>query len=197
MLAMYMPSVKATRIARVIGQGFAIVLGITGLMLGQIFWILIAFFIYFGAGQEGTGAEIKDILSTLKVRQALTGEHDTVAPHERLSEVVTQALHSSQEDFPVIDSEGKLVGLLTRSNLLGGLHHQGPDVTVDSVMEKEFPTVGPDMDFAKVFQKMNEMGMKAVPVVDNGSLLGMVTLEHLSEVFRLLSATDKPMATGR
>jgi len=38
---------------------------------------------------------------------------------------------------------------------------------------------------------MNSSGIKAVPVVEGNQLVGMVTLEHLSEVFMLLSSTDK------
>ena len=40
---------------------------------------------------------------------------------------------------------------------------------------------------------MNNSGIKAVPVMGEGRLLGIVTLEHLSEVFMLLSSTEKPI----
>ena len=58
-------------------------------------------------------------------------------------------------------------------------------------MEKSFPVVEATAPFSEVYEKMNASGIKAVPVVEGGRLLGMVTLEHLSEVFMLLSSTDK------
>ncbi|RJQ47725.1 MAG: site-2 protease family protein [Gaiellales bacterium] len=189
-LSMFMPSIQATRIAKTVGQTLAFLLGMVGLYTGAYLWIIIAVFIFFGASQEATGAEMKNILEKLTVRQALTGRHDAVRPEMPLGDVVNIALHSYQEDFPVLGGEGQLVGLLTRSNLLVGLHQRGPGASVGDVMVTEFPTVAPDADFARVFEKMNESGLKAIPVVDNGLFLGIITLEHLSEVFNLLSATE-------
>lgn len=196
LLAMFMPSVQATRIAKTIGQVLALGLGTAGLLVGQIFWVIIAVFIFFGAGQEGAGAEMKNILTRLTVRQALTGRFDSVGPDMPLGDVVNIALRSYQEDFPVLDDTGKLVGLLTRSNLLGGLHQRGPDARVSEFMEANFPSVGPDDDFSRVFERMNESRLKAIPVVDGDDLLGIITVEHLSEVFNLLSATGQPPSTA-
>lgn len=194
-LAQRMSYVRATRVAVTAGQVFAFVLGIAGLLLGNLIWILIAVFIYFGAEQEGAGAEMKTVLSRLKVGQAVTGNIRTVSPGDRLTDVVAVVLHAYQEDFPVIDGS-RLEGVLTRSNLLTGLHKLGPQANVAQVMETAFPVVSTDAPFSEVYQKMNESGIKAVPVVENEKLIGMVTLEHLSEVFMLLTATDKPLLPG-
>ena len=43
---------------------------------------------------------------------------------------------------------------------------------------------------------MNASGIKAVPVVEGGRLVGMVTLEHLSEVFMLLSSSRQDDSAG-
>jgi len=60
-------------------------------------------------------------------------------------------------------------------------------------MEKEFPVVEATAPFSEVYEKMNANRIKAVPVVEDGHLVGLVTLEHLTEVFMLLSSTDKPI----
>ncbi len=189
LLARRMSYVAATRAAVTTGQIFAFILGITGLLTGAWLWVIIAVFIYMGAEQEGAGAEMKTVLSRLTVGQAVEDDAKTVDPGQSLSEVVTIVLHAYQEDFPVVDG-GKIVGVLTRANLLGGLHSRGPNATVEQVMEKEFPVVDAEARFSEVYEKMNSTGIKAIPVVKNSHLLGMVTLEHLSEVFMLLSSTD-------
>lgn len=193
-LAQRMSYVRATRAAVVIGQSFAFILGIGGLLIGQWLWIIIAIFIYMGAEQEGAGAQMKTVLSQLKVGQAVTGNVQLLAPGQSLSQVVTLVLHGFQEDFPVVDETGEVVGVLTRANLISGLHVKGPEVRVGEVMERVFPVVEADEPFSRVYEKMNDSGIKAVPVMENGHLLGMVTLEHLSEVFMLLSSTDAPLA---
>lgn len=192
LLAQRMSYVRATRAAVAAGQVFAFILGIAGLLLGAWIWIIIAVFIYLGAEQEGAGAQMKDVLSELKARQAVATDGRTLAPTDSLGHAVDLTLHSYQEDFPVVE-DGRLTGVLTRANLVSGLHRRGPEADVGEVMEKSFPTVDADAPFSKVYEKMNESGIKAVPVLDDGQLLGIVTLEHLSEVFLLLSATDEPL----
>jgi Zn-dependent protease len=191
-LAQRMTYVRATRVAVTTGQIFAFILGIAGLLLGAWLWILIAVFIYLGAEQEGAGAEMKTVLSRLKVGQAVTGSPNIISPSDRLSEVVAIVMHAYQEDFPVVE-DGKLIGVLTRGNLIAGLHNIGPEAEVGQVMERNFQVVDADDSFAAVYEKINQSGVKAVPVIHEGRLIGMVTLEHLSEVFMLLSATDKPL----
>ena len=191
-LAQRMPYLKATRLAVTTGQVFAFILGIAGLLLGAWIWILIAIFIYMGAEQEGAQTEMKTVLSRLKVADAITGQVKVLSPDQSLREVVSLTLHSFQEDFPVL-RDGKLVGVLTRTGLLAALAHRGPYGKVGEAMEKSFPVVSAEARFSEVYEKINQSRIKAVPVVEDGRLLGMVTLEHLSEVFMLLSSTDKPL----
>ena len=193
LLAQRMSYVRATRAAVTTGQVFAFILGITGLLLGAWLWVIIAVFIYMGAEAEGSGAEMKTVLSRLTVGQAVSDETKVVGPDQRLGEVVTIVLHAFQEDFPVVEG-GRIVGVLTRANLINGLHSLGPNSTVSQVMEKEFPVVDANARFSEVYEKMNASGIKAIPVVENNRLKGMVTLEHLSEVFLLLSSTDEPLS---
>lgn len=191
-LAQRMSYVRATRIAVTTGQVFAFALGIAGLLLGAWLWILIAVFIYMGAEQEGAGAQMKTVLSRLKVGQAVARNVRVLSPAEKLADVVAVVLHTYQEDFPVVE-DGRLEGVLTRANLIAGLHNLGPDATVDRVMEKNFPVVSSSEPFSKVYEKINDTGVRAVVVVDEGKLVGMVTMEHISEVFMLLTASDRPM----
>ncbi|MDO8737179.1 MAG: site-2 protease family protein [Thermoleophilia bacterium] len=191
-LAQYMPYMKATRVAVTTGQVFAFILGIAGFLLGAWIWLIIAVFIYFGAEQEGRGTEVKTVLSKLTAGQAVEANAKALSPGQPLSEVVAIVLHSFQEDFPVIEGDS-IVGVLTRANLIAGLHNIGPEAQVSQVMEKDFPIVEASALFSEVYEKMNASGVKAVPVVEGGQLLGMVTLEHLSEVFMLLNSTEKPL----
>jgi len=189
-LAQFMPYMRATRVAVTAGQVFAFILGIAGLWSGNWLLLIIAVFIYFGAEQEGRGTEVKTVLSKLTAGQAVEANAKALSPEQPLSEVVAIVLHSFQEDFPVLDGDS-IVGVLTRANLIGGLHNIGPEAQVSQVMEKNFPIVEASALFSEVYEKMNASGVKALPVVEGGRLLGMVTLEHLSEVFMLLNSTEK------
>jgi Zn-dependent protease/CBS domain-containing protein len=193
-LAQRMSYARATRAAVLAGQAFAFMLGLAGLLLGAWIWIFIAVFIYLGASQEGSQSEVKDVLSRLKVADAVTGQVRVLSPQETLGDVASFMLHSLQEDFPVVQ-DGRLVGILTRAHLVRGLRDLGPAGLTNEAMEREFPTVAPDAPFSEVYEKINQARIKAVPVVDDGRLLGMVTLEHLSEVFMLMTTSDKSFIT--
>ena len=67
LLAMKLGYPRATRIASLIGQGLAIVLGVFGVFSGNFILALIAVFIFFGAGQENVAAQAKTVLSTEKI----------------------------------------------------------------------------------------------------------------------------------
>src|SRR3972149_2760511 len=103
---------KATRIAVTTGQVFAFILGITGFLLGAWIWLIIAVFIYFGAEQEGAGTEVKTVLSKLTAGQAVEANAKVLSREQTLGEVVAIVLHSFQEDFPVLDEGGGIVGVL-------------------------------------------------------------------------------------
>ena len=194
-LAERMSYARATHTAVRVGQIFAFALGLIGVLTVDIIFIIIAVFIYMGAEQEGAGTEMKNILARLSVGDAVASDTQTLAPADRLGDVVKLVLHELQEDFPV-ESEGRLVGVLTRANLINGLHGLGPDGLVQEVMEKDFPVVTAEAPFSEVYEKMNETRVRAVPVLRDGKLLGLVTMEHLSEVFMLLTATDRPIVPG-
>ncbi|MBS3783092.1 MAG: site-2 protease family protein, partial [Anaerolineae bacterium] len=72
LLATIMPQTRATDIAVRIGQAFAWLLGLGGLLTGNLIWILIAIFVYSGAMQEGRMTRIRGIFEGMKVQQAFS-----------------------------------------------------------------------------------------------------------------------------
>ena len=83
---------------------------------------------------------MQTVLSRLTVSQAVGAEARSLSPNQTLSEVVTVVLHAFQEDFPVVDG-AEIVGVLTRTNLIGGLHSLGPAGRVSKAMGRSFPVV--------------------------------------------------------
>jgi len=59
------------------------------------------------------------------------------------------------------------------------------------VMRKQFPTVGLDDSLFKAQQAMVENRIEALPVMENGQFRGLLTLQDVDEVFRLLSVSPQ------
>ncbi len=87
-LATRMPLHKATAIASSIGKGFAIIFGLVGLILFSPILILVAFFIYIGAGQESTVSRYNFLLRDVTVGQIMSRPVIDVSPRMPLTDVL-------------------------------------------------------------------------------------------------------------
>ncbi|HLF29235.1 MAG TPA: site-2 protease family protein [Anaerolineae bacterium] len=196
LLASRLNYARATAIAVGIGQNLALLAGLYGFLSGQLNLVLIAIFVFLGAGSEGQLAQVKGVLGDLKVRQAFSRRTDALDPNDRLTRAVDLTLSSFQSDFPVCEN-GQLVGLLTKTDLISALQQRGSNAFVVSVMRKEFPTIGLDESLFKAQQMMAENNIEAVPVLENGEFRGLLTLRDVDEVFRLLSASPQLLQSRR
>ncbi len=182
-LAMRLDYVRATRIAATVGQGMALLFGFLGLF-GNPILILIALFVFIGAGQESTLVQMRSVFEGVPVERAMIRDFRALHSDEPIARAVELLLDGHQQDFPVLaGSDGALpVGILSRSDLLKAVAGGMTDVKVGDVARKKCTAVQPGEMLEDVFQKMQENGCTAVPVVDPGKgIVGMVTLENVGE----------------
>ncbi|HXI19565.1 MAG TPA: site-2 protease family protein, partial [Gemmatimonadales bacterium] len=106
LLAKRLGHVRATRIAATIGQGCAMVGGIIGLLNLQLLWVLIALFVYFGAGQEAALVETRAAGRGIVVDQMMVTRFVTIPVHATLRHAVDLLLEGEQREFPVVDNNG-------------------------------------------------------------------------------------------
>ena len=193
-LAMRMGRPRATRIAVVVGQILAVAMGVAGLLGGGVFLMLVAVFIYFGAQAEGAGNDLQRVLGDLRVKQAVNTRIETASPGQTIGELAARLFHIYQEDFAVVDSGGQVVGVLTRDRLISMLGKHGSDFPVSEAMRTEFPICGLDDSVYDAFMRMRTQQFKAAPVIEGGRLIGMVSLEDISEVYTLLQVGGPALA---
>jgi stage IV sporulation protein FB len=186
LLASRMNYARATSIAVSVGQTMAWLLGLWGFLGGGFFLILIAIFVYMGAGQEGRLVQIRNVLGGLKVEQAYSRQAQSISPKSTLKNAVEMTLSTFQADFPVCDGQ-TLVGLLTHSRLVEALNQYGPDMFVDQVMLKDIVPVSPEEGLFEVQQRLVKDNLDALPVVEQGDFLGLITNRDINELFRLVS----------
>lgn len=190
LLARWIDYSKATRIAGNIGQGMAFIFALIG-MFGSPFLLLIALFIWIGAGQEAAFAEIKSALRGIPVSQVTVTDFKAISPSDTLAHSVELMLHGSQQDFPVIDA-GRLVGILTRRELLSGLSKSGPDSFVSNAMRKQYPMISSAEMLQAAVNKLQDPDCRVLPVVEEGRLVGLFTVENLVEFVMVQSALSSP-----
>jgi len=139
------------------------------------------------ASSEGVQVELRSTLRKFSVRDVLPERFVSISSASPISEVLALSLHSHQEDFPVVEY-GKLVGLLTRSDIILTVHKFGVQKLVKDVMKTDFPVVESRDPLMKVHKLMEEWRIKAVPVVNFGQVVGIISLEDISRAYVLMSA---------
>jgi len=187
---------RATAVAVSIGQMLAWLMGLWGFLSGGFFLILIAIFIYMGAGYEGRVVEMRRVLGRLTVGQAYSRRTQTLPPQATLRQAIDQTLHSLQADFPVCEGE-RLVGLLTNKRLVQALDSHAPETPVALIMDADVQPVAPTDSLFDVQQRMTEQQLDAVPVVEGGHFLGLLTLRDIGEVYRIASTRPELLGAVR
>ncbi|CAN5317178.1 site-2 protease family protein [soil metagenome] len=191
LLATRMNYARATQIAATVGQGCAFIFGFIGLF-GPWLLIFIALFIYIGASQEAAVAQMRAVSTGMPVSSAMVREFRTLAVGANLYEAVDALLATSQHDFPVVDENGIVAGVLLRNDLIAGLRKDDPTIVVGDVMRRGIPTVTTGTPFDEAFRVMQETGCPAVPVLDRMQrLVGLLTPENVSELMMVHSALPR------
>lgn len=144
-----------------------------------------------------SGAPFKEGLPDVKVAEVMRREVATGHPDSPVTQVVELLLQKDFTAVPVVDNEGKVVGMVSDSDLLtrGGMNvtislkkatdldfvreiHESlenPERKVSEVMTREVVTVDPDTILGRAARVMVEKHLKRLPVVDGaGKLVGIL-----------------------
>lgn len=186
LLAMRTDYTRATRIAASLGHRIAILFGLLGLF-GNPFLIFIALFVWIGAAQESAMTQMKSALGGIPLSDAMITEFQTLAPEDPLAHAVKFLLCGSQQDFPIVD-DNAVVGVLTRADLLSALAQQGEQATVSDVMQRDFQTADPAEMIDIVLQRLQSHKCHTVPVLQRGTLIGLITMENVGEFISIQAA---------
>jgi Zn-dependent protease len=189
LLARKMGLARGTRIAGGVGQLFAVALGIVGFLLPEPLILLVAFFIFLGAGSEASAVATRLAGQGLQVSHMMVKEFHTIPIHASLQQAVDLLLAGEQREFPVVDNLGRAEGMLTRDNLIRGLSRLGPQAIVAEAMTAAAPTVPPTLGFQDALERLRASGLPALAVVDGGgALVGLLTRDNITDLLLVRSA---------
>jgi len=189
LLARRLGLVRATRIAGSVGQLFALGLGVLGVVVSAPLTMLVAFFIFLGAGAEVSAVATRMAGRGLQVSQMMVTQFRTIPVHATLAQAVELLLAGEQREFPVVDNLGRTEGMLTRDNIIRGLSRRGAEATVAEAMTPDTPLVPPTLGFQEALDRLRASGLPALPVVDSaGALVGMLTMDNITDLLLVRQA---------
>jgi CBS-domain-containing membrane protein len=117
----------------------------------------------------------------------------TLKPASTLGDAVDLLLTGSQQDFPVV-TDGRLQGMLTRSDLVTALSHRGRNAAVADSM-RECPTAQASEMLETVFARLQHRDCHTIAVLEHGALIGLVTMDNVGE-FLMIHAAERGTSVG-
>ena len=182
LLARSQPHAKATQQAARVGQAFAILLGLFGLLAGfNPFLIVLAFFVFIAAASESTRTVMKAAFDGVTVRDVMTPRNDldVVDPTASVADLIDRMFRERHTGYPVLE-DGRAVGVVTLSDAREIDEVERDAYRVEDVMSRDLHTVSPETPVMDAFETMQENGI--------GRLLVMVEAEE--RLVGLVSRTD-------
>ena len=183
-----MDSAAATRRAVSISHALAMVLMVAGLFSNT--WLTMVGVIIFSAAQlEERAVVFQSALDDVRLEEVMLTDFATLSPADTLEDALDKAVHSLQDDFPVVRGND-MVGVISRQRILETLRVEGNGY-VQAVMNKLFEVSMRQESLASAFRKLTARNLSIIPVVEDQRLVGIVTLQNLMHSMALLAESRK------
>ena len=127
----------------------------------------------------------------------------TVQPEDFLVDVRKSMQDQGVRHFPVVDG-GKLVGIVSLNTIRDAAPSKATDLSIHEVhyllskmkirevMKKDVVTCGPDDHVEDIAKIMQTKRIGAVPVVDTGQLVGILTNDDMFRILMKMLGMDTP-----
>lgn len=121
----------------------------------------------------------------MKVSDYMSNSPVTIRTEIDYREAFEIMYESNLHHLPVVDADGKVVGIVTQRDLqIGARHFPEARVEVTRVMHTPVVTVAPDDALESAARQMMSGRIGGLPVVDQGRVVGVVTE---TDLFRALT----------
>ncbi len=178
----------ATRVTSRLGSWFGgalIVLAVFSLLrgnvLGGIWWFLLGMFLRSAAQMSYRQLIVRRALEGEPVQRFMVTDPQTVGPDISLEQLVEEHVYRQHfKMFPVV-SDGRLLGCITTREIRQVPREQWAATIVGDVAEpcSAENTIEPEADATVALARMSRSGVSRLMVVDEGNLVGVITLKDL------------------
>jgi len=138
------------------------------------------------------------------VRDRMSKHPITITADVPIDEALKMMRDNKVRRLPVVDKDGRLVGIVSEMDLLYAspspatslsvyeIHYLMARITVQDVMTKEVISIEEDMPLEEAARIMVDNKIGGLPVVRDGTLVGIITETDLFKIFlELLGAREK------
>jgi len=157
-----------------------------------------------------TQATLEKLLDALKAsiphpltaRDLMSSPVRTIRPDTTIAEAQRILLRYGHSGLSVVDTQGQLVGIISRRDLDIAFHHGFSHAPVKGYMTINLKTITPETTLPQIESLMVTYDIGRLPVLENGQLVGIVTrtdvlreLHQADDEFKDLSTQHSALST--
>lgn len=123
------------------------------------------------------GREV-DIMESMLVKDAMVTHVQTVSEDKNVGTLIALMQASRHAGFPVLDSKGKLSGIVTLSDLRSKVKYGEVDKKIGDIATRSVEVAYPDETLEAILKRLGSKQIGRIPVVDREDrtkLLGLIT----------------------
>jgi CBS domain-containing protein len=137
--------------------------------------------------------QVKDVIKT-KCNRVIS-----IAPEASVSDAIARLVQNNIGSLPVVDAEGRLVGIFSERDALRGVHHHGEGfgrMQLAKVMTTDTVTCEMCDDVNGVMGKMTERRIAKVPVLKNDVVVGIISVgDVIKYMYEQVSTENQQLMT--
>jgi len=119
----------------------------------------------------------------LKASDVMNKDVITIGPEKSLLEAMKLLVCRQISGLPVVDSEGKVIGIVTEKDILNFVFSGNlKNTTVEEVMTRDVKSFPPDEKAEYIALVIGENKFRRVPIVDDGKVVGIVSRRDIIRV---------------
>jgi CBS domain-containing protein len=118
------------------------------------------------------------VANTTSVHEFMQRNVETASPNDPVKQIARRLIDAGLTGLPVVDEDGALVGVVTEYDIIS---KQGE--TVNEIMSRGVVTVTEDTAAQRVIDLVGLHGIRGIPVLADGKLVGLVSRADLVKLF--------------
>jgi len=135
---------------------------------------------------------------SIKVRDYMTRQLITFRPDTDLFAAIERLLASRISGAPVVDGEGRMVGMLSEGDclrsILSGAYYEAVGGVVADCMTTDLESVSPEADIIELCQRFVSGRRSRFPVVENGRLVGQISRSDVLRAIKSFARHEHPVS---
>ncbi len=189
--------IRATRIAvtsgRIVGYTFVaggiVFMFVTGEWIVGLWLAFVGWFLEVSATISYRETLLRNAIQGLSAKEVMVSDYPVVSNKLSLSQLIQDYMLSKGHHSFIVTTDDKLKGLITLKNIKAVPKDKWSTTPVEDIMipSDKLIVARPDNDVLTLVERMEEENIQQVPVVENGSVVGLIKRENLLKLPRIRS----------